>query len=85
MDSTIGGVSRYSHFAMTGPELDILTNHYYGNVDNLASDATKTLRFNKVFIAGEYGFGKDMAWYENVMQTTMNTPALSASLVWSLR
>jgi hypothetical protein len=85
MDGTIGGVKRIPQEALKSPYIDIFTNHYYGGSPSHVSDAKFTASYGKAFVAGEYGFGNNQAWYDNFMSSTVNNLELSGSLLWSLR
>lgn len=85
MDGTIGGTGRIPQGSWNSPDIDIFTSHYYGgNPSAPGSDAKVAAGYGKAFIAGEYGFGTG-DWYDTFMTTTINTPELSGSLIWSLR
>lgn len=85
MDGTIGGTGRIPKETLASPLIDIFTNHYYGGNPSPASDAKFVATYGKAFVAGEYGFGNSLGWYEKFMSSTVNTPELSGSLIWSLR
>ena len=85
MDGVIGGTSRFAATALSSVYIDIFTNHYYGNIQGLGSDANFVINKNKAFIAGEYGFGNSLSWYDNALNTVLSTPAVSGLLLWSLR
>jgi hypothetical protein len=86
MDGTIGGTQRVPKELLDSPLIDIFTNHYYGgDPKSVAKDAKEIASKNKVFIAGEFGFGDDLEYYKTFFETTLKTPEIAGSLIWSLR
>lgn len=89
-DGTLGGLnlpSRLSSSVLNSPVVDIFSNHYYygqSDIERLKSDAAHVSSYGKAFFNGEFGLS-DTSVYEELYKTAVATPAVSGTMIWSLR
>ncbi|GJN88588.1 hypothetical protein Rhopal_001554-T1 [Rhodotorula paludigena] len=76
----------YPKEVLESPDVDIVSYHYYGDGDarRVKKDCEMARRYNKVFVAGEFGFFSKPSLYESFMKD-VDSAGGAGSLVWSLR
>lgn len=87
-----GTYTRINSYALTNPDIDIISNHYYTNVGNnnpeqVLSDLQE-INGEKVYLVGEFGLlsASDLnAIMQSIVNSEHNGAKAAGGLVWGLR